>query len=57
MNDDQKVCYCTGVTCGDIKKAMANGATTLDEIKKETGAATVCGRCAGTVEKILKGEE
>lgn len=57
MNDDQKVCYCVGVTCGDIKKAMANGATTLDDIKKETGAATVCGRCAGTVEKILKGEE
>ena len=56
MTDDQKVCFCTGVTCGDIKKAMANGADTVDKIKKETGAGTVCGRCVPTIEKILKGE-
>ena len=37
----------------DIRKAMIQGARTLDEIKDMTGAATGCGRCAGEIEKIL----
>ena len=55
--DDDKVCFCKKVTYGQIKEAMAGGATTVEDIKKTTGAGTACGGCISTIEKILKGEE
>ena len=57
MKDDDKVCFCKKVTYGQIKEAMADGVTTVDDIKAKTGAGTACGACIGTIEKILKGEE
>jgi bacterioferritin-associated ferredoxin len=53
MAGDRIICHCKDVSYIDIRKAMINGARTLDEIKEMTGAATGCGRCAGEVEKIL----
>ena len=53
MAGDRIICHCKNVSYIDIRKAMINGARTLDEIKEMTGAATGCGRCAGEVEKIL----
>lgn len=53
MAGDRMVCHCKQVSYIDIRKAMINGARTLEEIQKETGAATGCGRCAGEVEAIL----
>ena len=41
----EMICYCSDVSKDDIIKAIDNGATTLDEIRKATNACTV-GRCA-----------
>ena len=38
------VCYCSGVTKGEILRAIAGGARTLAEIRARTGACTVA-RC------------
>ena len=47
------ICNCKQVSYIDIRKAMINGARTVEEIKEMTGAATGCGRCVGEIEKIL----
>lgn len=44
MENNEIVCYCSNVTKGQIVEAIENGARTLDDIKKMTGACTV-GRC------------
>lgn len=53
MAGDRIICHCKNVSYIDIRKAMIDGARTLEEIKERTGAATGCGRCAGAVEEIL----
>lgn len=53
MARDRIICHCKQVSYVDIRKAMINGARTLEEVKEITGAATGCGRCAGAIEEIL----
>lgn len=53
MAGDRIICHCKQVSYIDIRKAMINGARTLEEVKEITGAATGCGRCAGATEEIL----
>lgn len=43
--NDEIICYCDHVTKGEIIDAMEQGARTLPEIKRMTGACTSC-RCA-----------
>lgn len=47
------VCHCKQVDYVTIRKAMAQGARTVEEIKEITGAGTGCGRCIPEIEKIL----
>lgn len=47
------VCNCTGVTRGQIGDAIALGAASFDDIKRDTGASTVCGSCRIHVETLL----
>lgn len=44
MNDDELVCFCSGVTAGEIRQAKLAGAQTIDDIRLKTGACTL-GRC------------
>lgn len=53
MNLDKIVCNCTGVTNGMIKDAVENGASTLEEVQKATGAGTVCGACLEDVQHLV----
>lgn len=53
MAGNKIICHCKNVSYIDIRKAMIDGARTLEEIKEKTGAATGCGRCAGAIEEIL----
>ena len=41
MENNEIVCYCSNVTKGQILEALKNGASTLDDIRKLTGACTV----------------
>ncbi|MGL5573984.1 MAG: (2Fe-2S)-binding protein [Sarcina sp.] len=50
---DRIVCNCKNVSYIDIRKAMINGARTVEEIKEMTGAGTGCGGCVPEIEEIL----
>lgn len=54
MNLDEVVCFCQNVTCGMIKNAVDNGASTLEEVQKITGAGTVCGSCIDNVKNLVE---
>lgn len=41
------------VTNGDLKEAVDNGATTMEEVQDITGAATCCGACADNVQRMV----
>ncbi|MDK9718714.1 MAG: (2Fe-2S)-binding protein [Trichlorobacter sp.] len=45
MHDNELVCFCSSVTAGDIRQVKRNGATTMGDIRRMTGACTV-GRCS-----------
>lgn len=45
MENQDLVCYCDNVTKGEIIAAMEQGAKTLSDIKKMTGACMTC-KCA-----------
>lgn len=44
-DDDDTVCFCTGLTVADIRKAIEDGADTVEKIGIATGAGTHCGGC------------
>jgi len=39
------VCNCTGVTRGELGRAMSEGCCTVEALAARTGASTVCGSC------------
>ena len=45
MDMDKMICYCDNVTKGQIWEAMDQGAKTLADIKRMTGACCSC-KCA-----------
>jgi len=54
MADSDEVCGCNGVCKGTIVKAITEqGLFTVDEVKKQTKAASSCGSCTGLVEQLL----
>ncbi|MEE1015219.1 MAG: (2Fe-2S)-binding protein [Lachnospiraceae bacterium] len=53
MNMDKVVCECFGVTNGQVKEAVDNGATTLEEVAEATGAGTGCGACNDDLQRLV----
>ncbi|WP_297639098.1 (2Fe-2S)-binding protein [uncultured Clostridium sp.] len=54
MSDPNRIiCNCMNVSYIDIRKAMINGARTVEEIQEITKAGTGCGGCIPEIEKIL----
>ncbi len=47
------VCNCTGVTRGQIGDAIALGCSSVDDVKRDTGASTVCGSCGPLLGELL----
>ena len=47
------ICHCKQVDYITIRKAMIQGARTVEEIKEMTGAGTGCGRCKVHLFKVL----
>jgi bacterioferritin-associated ferredoxin len=48
------VCLCKGVSCGAIRRAIADGHTSVDAIGSACGAGTDCGGCHGAIEDIVE---
>ena len=53
MNMDKVVCECFGVTNGQVKEAVDNGATTIEEVTEATGAGTGCGACNDDLQRLV----
>lgn len=53
MNMDKIVCECFGVTNGQVKEAVENGSSTLDEVAEITGAGTGCGGCNDDLQRLV----
>ncbi len=51
---DQNLCVCNDVIKMDIINAIANGATTVAEIKKQTYATDGIGCCTRQVERLIE---
>lgn len=51
--DTTTVCHCTGVTRGQLGRAMAEGCRTLTTLAERTGASQVCGSCAPLLAQLL----
>ncbi|MBW8192229.1 (2Fe-2S)-binding protein [Neiella marina] len=50
------VCICHGITDKDIRGAVANGATSMSDIKRTLKASTQCGSCAMLTASIVREE-
>jgi len=48
------VCSCFGVSDHTLRRLMANGVSTLDEIVTACGAGTGCGACASMVSDVIE---
>lgn len=48
------VCLCKKVTSEDVKKAIADGATTVEQVIDCTCAGTCCGTCIDTIKKAVR---
>lgn len=56
MDKLTKVCLCKGVSRATIKKAIENGAKTVEEVNKATGSGSGgCGgrRCSVKIKELL----
>ena len=52
--EDRVVCYCKDITYSQIKKAVLEGADTLDKVAEACdGAGTICGACIAEIEEII----
>lgn len=57
MDKLTKVCICKGIPRSTMKKAIREGASTVAEVQKATGAGSgPCGgkRCTPKIEQLLK---
>jgi bacterioferritin-associated ferredoxin len=54
QNLDKNLCTCMDVLKMDVINAIANGATTLEEVKRQTCAATGAGCCEQQVERLIE---
>lgn len=48
------VCLCKGVSCSVVRRAIADGATTVEDVGRACGAGTDCGGCEGMIEDLLE---
>lgn len=48
------VCVCTAVTESQIRRAVAEGAASLAELRSRLGVDSECGCCADEAESVLR---
>ena len=47
------VCHCRAVTDGEIREAIAAGASDLAEVGRHCGAGITCGGCCPLIQELL----
>lgn len=51
-----EVCACFSIAEDEIRKAVKNGATTVEAVGDATSAGTGCGGCQGRIQEIIDEE-
>lgn len=51
------VCICNGIRDVDVKEAVSQGASTLEDLQATLGVATCCGCCASCAESYIQKDE
>lgn len=54
MGENRVICTCLDVDYDTIKKAIEDGAETVDDIMQATEAGTICGACIDEIEEVLQ---
>ena len=47
------VCHCRGISDRQIRRAIRDGATSVREVARETGAGMRCGGCRSNVKSVV----
>jgi bacterioferritin-associated ferredoxin len=47
------VCFCRGLSEGDLRRVVAAGAWTFEAVTAACGAGTDCGACQSVVEDVV----
>ena len=53
-NMDKAICRCKKVFYQDLEQAVANGATSFEEVQEATKIAKGCGRCLKQAEEVVE---
>lgn len=53
MDREETICFCVGVTAGEIEDAVKNGAATYEEVQEITNCGTVCGGCEDNIRALI----
>jgi bacterioferritin-associated ferredoxin len=48
------VCVCNNVSDRKIRQAVANGASSLADLRKELDVGTCCGKCHSCAKQVLR---
>jgi nitrite reductase (NADH) large subunit len=56
MPDGATLCNCTGVSCGQVRKALSGGAGDVEGVGVATGAGTVCGTCRPLLAEMIEAD-
>ncbi len=48
------VCICNAVTERDIQEAVADGCSSLRQLREQLGVGACCGRCTGCARDMLR---
>jgi len=56
LPDTATICSCLNATKGDIKQAIADGNTSIADVKGVTQASTGCGGCAALLKNVVDSE-
>jgi bacterioferritin-associated ferredoxin len=47
------VCVCNNISDREIRQAVDLGVASMDELRRDLGVATCCGKCATYAEQVL----
>lgn len=48
------VCLCQGVTDGQLRQAIHEGCCSYRDVRKSTGVASQCGKCACVAKQVVR---
>jgi len=48
------ICICKGVTESAIREQVCAGATSVDEVSRNTGCSTQCGKCLLRAQRVVE---